>query len=173
MPLTHWCVGLQLQVEVYRDNECRNFVEREFPEYYDAWTSMPTAVDRSNFFHYMVVLRKGGVYADLDVECVKSLDTLIRPKDTLIVGYDDQVSSDAEALQRSYARRRQVLPWFFAGAADHPVLREVCDSIAANARVKLSNDTDTDTKERTGTGVWTDITLKHALAHPLAQVSQM
>ena len=34
----------------YNDAECYKFVEREFPEYYDAYVSLPKDVERSDFF---------------------------------------------------------------------------------------------------------------------------
>ncbi len=57
---------------------------------------------------YMVILRYGGVYADVDVECRKPLDDVIRPTDTLVVGWEVEVSSDERARQMTYIRKRQV-----------------------------------------------------------------
>ena len=57
---------------------------------------------------YMVVLRSGGVYADMDVECRKPLNSLIMPRDTLIVGWENEFSSAEEARDRRYVRKRQV-----------------------------------------------------------------
>lgn len=56
----------------------------------------------------MVVLRSGGVYADIDVECRKPLNSLIVPRDTLIVGWENEFSSAEEARSRKYVRKRQV-----------------------------------------------------------------
>ena len=56
----------------------------------------------------MVVLRSGGVYADIDVECRKPLNSLIMPRDTLIVGWENEFSSAEEARDRKYVRKRQV-----------------------------------------------------------------
>ena len=56
----------------------------------------------------MVVLRSGGVYADIDVECRKPLNSLIMPRDTLIVGWENEFSAAEEARNRKYVRKRQV-----------------------------------------------------------------
>ncbi len=66
----------------------------------------------------------------------------------------------------------QVLQWVFAGAPGHPALREICDHIARHATTVFSNNTNRDTLERTGPGVWTDVILKHALAHPPSKASR-
>ncbi len=64
----------------------------------------------------------------------------------------------------------QVLQWTFAGAPGHPALREICDHIARSADTTFSVSTNVDTLERTGPGIWTDIVLKHARAHPPSKV---
>eukprot|EP00198_Chlamydomonas_reinhardtii_P007699 XP_001697036.1 predicted protein [Chlamydomonas reinhardtii] len=114
----------------------------------------------------MVVLRLGGVYADIDVELRQPLDSIVTPTDTLVVGWEAEVATDAEAFKRHFVRKRQVLQWFFAAAPGHPVLRAACDHIARYARHTFSNNTNRDTLERTGPGMWTDVVLRHAAAHP-------
>lgn len=58
----------------------------------------------------------------------------------------------------------------FAGAPNHPALRELCDHINEHATHRFSNNTNRDTLERTGPGVWTDKVLKHAIANPPSKV---
>ncbi|KAG2439252.1 hypothetical protein HXX76_004613 [Chlamydomonas incerta] len=154
------------QTRFYDDEACTDFVRREFPEYMDAYVSLPKDVERSDFFRYMVVLRLGGVYADIDVELRQPLDSIVTPTDTLVVGWEAEVATDAEAFKRHFVRKRQVLQWFFAAAPGHPVLRAACDHIARYARHTFSNNTNRDTLERTGPGMWTDVVLRHAAAHP-------
>lgn len=161
--------GNNWQIRFYDDAACLEFVSREFPEYLPAYSSLPKSVERSDFFRYMVILRQGGVYADVDVECKQPLDNIIRSFDTMVVGWESEVSTDAQAYKRHFARKRQVLQWFFAAAPGHPALRDICEHIARNALNKFSNNTNRDTLERTGPGIWTDVILKHAFQHPAAE----
>lgn len=154
----------------YDDPACLEFVRSEFPEYLEAYLNLPKDVERSDFFRYMVILRLGGVYADIDVECRQPLDTVIRATDTMVVGWEAEVASDAAAFRRHFVRKRQVLQWFFAAAAGHPALREICDHIARHALTTFSANANRDTLERTGPGIWTDIVLKHAMLHPAVKV---
>ena len=58
---------------------------------------------------YLVVLRLGGVYADVDTECKRPLDPFIQPKDTLVAGWENEFPTPHEAIAlRHYARTRQV-----------------------------------------------------------------
>lgn len=117
-----------------------------------------------------MVLRLGGAYADIDAECRQPLDSIIQPADTLLVGWDTEVSNATSAAATGLARQRLIANWFFVAAAGHPVLRELCDHIARNAMSTFSSNSVRDTAERTGQGVWTDMVLRHALQHTAAKV---
>lgn len=47
----------------------------------------------------MAVLRHGGVSADLDAECVRPLDALLRSGDTLVAGWDNEFAAAPAALE--------------------------------------------------------------------------
>lgn len=153
------------EMRFYDDAACVDYVRRNFPQYLDAYRALPKDVERSDFFRYMVVLRDGGVYADVDVECRQPLAAVVRPTDTMVVGWEAEVPTDAQAFKRHFVRKRQVLQWFFAAAPGHPVLQQLCDHIAASVGRTFSNNTNRDTLERTGPGVWTDVVLRHAMRH--------
>ena len=58
----------------------------------------------------MVVLRLGGLYADIDCECMQPFNQLVRPKDTMVVAWENEFSTAEEASRRAYVRKRQVAP---------------------------------------------------------------
>lgn len=95
------------QVRFWDDASCLEFVHREFPEYYRTYVALPKNVERADFFRYLVVLRYGGVYADIDAELRQPLDDVIRSTDMLVVGWEAEAGDDAEMLHRHLARRRQ------------------------------------------------------------------
>lgn len=145
----------------YDDKACVEFVKLNFPEYWNAYSSLPKDVERSDFFRYLVVLKHGGVYSDIDTESRVPLDSFIRKDDSLVVGWEGEFETDEMAYSRHFVRRRQVLNWAFAGAPGHPALREICDHIANNFETTFSNNTNRDTLERTGPGPFTDVVLKY------------
>ena len=52
---------------------------------------------------YMVVLRSGGVYADVDTECRRPLDAVLHSKDTLVAGWDNEFAEARAALEAGCA----------------------------------------------------------------------
>lgn len=55
-----------------------------------------------------VVLRYGGVYADMDTECRVPLDSYLSDSDTLVAGWENEFRYVPEQIKRSYSRQRQV-----------------------------------------------------------------
>ena len=90
------------EMKLWDDAECALFVATEFPEYLAAYAALPHNVERADFFRYMVVLRYGGVYADIDVECRRPLDPLVSPR-TLIIGA--QREREWRGAERCHATR--------------------------------------------------------------------
>ena len=60
----------------------------------------------------MVVLRLGGVYADVDTECTRPLDQLLQPHDAMLVSWENEFATAEEASKRQYVRKRQVRPFY-------------------------------------------------------------
>ena len=146
----------------YNDSQCLQFVEQEFPEYLEAYNALPKSVERSDFFRYMVILRYGGVYADLDTECLISMDDIIDAEDEMIVGWEGDLKDETAAIPRHFVRRRQVLQWIFAAVAGHPALKEICDLIVSKAKESQPvTNSNYETLEKTGPGVFTDIIMKY------------
>eukprot|EP00976_Prorocentrum_cordatum_P094281 1189728-Prorocentrum_minimum.AAC.1 len=77
-------------------------------EYYSAYQALPKDVERADFFRYMVVLRHGGVYADIDTECRVPIDNYLLPSDAFVVGWENEFATDEAAYARHFVRRRQV-----------------------------------------------------------------
>ena len=59
---------------------------------------------------YMVVLSQGGFYADLDTNCWRPLDSIVRPEDRMLVGWEDEFSTFEAKEQHFFGRQRQVRP---------------------------------------------------------------
>jgi len=149
------------EMRFYDDEDCKRFVSEHFPDYYQAYASLEKKVEQSDFFRYLVVLKFGGVYADVDTECRRPLDDFIHAKDTLIVGWENEFFTDSQAYSRHFVRRRQVLNWAFAGAPGHPVLVAVAEHINQGSRKVFSGSTNRNTLERTGPGAFTDALMDH------------
>ncbi|MCJ1448917.1 MAG: hypothetical protein MMC23_009436 [Stictis urceolatum] len=74
----------QWQYEMLDDNACLRYVQRRFeesdPEIVDVFTQLQDKIMRADLFRYLVLLGDGGVYSDMDTECLKPIADWIPPK---------------------------------------------------------------------------------------------
>lgn len=137
----------------YDDADCLQFVKDNYPSYLDAYLAFPKPVERADFFRYLIVYHYGGVYADLDTSCEKSLLELIRPEDEVIIGLEAD-ETEVSAHKYNLVRPKCYAQWTFLSRPKHPLLELAVRKSAENARSNL------DTLNKTGPGMWTDIVLK-------------
>jgi hypothetical protein len=95
------------EVRRYGDADAAAFVAAEFPHYAAAYAALPAAVSRADFFRILVLLRHGGVYADVDAAAATPLDALLTASDSLVVCWENAFRTAAEAYDRHYVRQRQ------------------------------------------------------------------
>ncbi len=112
------CCHPDWQFRIYDDADCRQLVAAHYPTLLGLYDAYPTNVQRADLFRYLVVHLQGGVYADVDMECLKPLGPLLDGR-TCVLGI--------EATFGDYLRRRQgylepyrVANCIFAAKARHP-----------------------------------------------------
>jgi len=63
---------------LWDDQENEAFVKSNYAWYYDTWRSFDKNIKRLDSIRYMWMHTFGGVYADLDLECLQPLDQMMR-----------------------------------------------------------------------------------------------
>jgi len=111
---------------LWTDSDINNFVEDNFPTLLPAevWQTV-TPIQRVDVFKYAVVFTYGGIYADIDVECLVPVqEWQIYSDAELVVGYETAWRF-TEKLRReiNIARTEQFGPFIFAAVPKHPVMR--------------------------------------------------
>jgi alpha 1,6-mannosyltransferase len=97
------------------DVQAGQFVLDEYgQEWYDLFVGLPVGVMRGDLWRYMVIYKYGGVYADLDTECLKPISSwMLEDKDFIVC----PETSD------------HFCQWTFAASANSPILKSVLDLI--------------------------------------------
>jgi len=138
------------------------------PKVMEAWFAMPLPILRADFFRYLILLARGGVYADIDTEALKPAHQWLpetSPANTvgLIVGIEADPTRDDWALW--YSRRIQFCQWTMRAKVGHPVLLETVARIVETTLARKEQggldgvNTGLGTLsiiEWTGPAVWTD-----------------
>ena len=70
---------------MYDDEDILRFMEKHFPQYIEKFNRFKHNIERVDFWRYAVLYVKGGVYADLDVYPLKSIDIWLE-KNCVVLG---------------------------------------------------------------------------------------
>lgn len=88
------------------DAACRELIRATVPQYLDAYTAFPHPVMRADFFRYAALYRHGGIYADIDMECVRPFAPLLELA-PVVLGIEAHLTK-ARQLELGYARPIQI-----------------------------------------------------------------
>lgn len=129
-----------------------HLVETAFPELQATYRGLARPVQRCDLLRYLLLLRFGGVYADLDLRCDAPLRPLLlgEPRARLIVLVERRLSGERAAeigeLEpiregRPEARER-IANYFLAASPGHPILAEVVALVRTRAHLPVVRDYD-------------------------------
>ena len=75
--LSQWrALHPEYEIRVRGDREAGAFIRKHAPAVYDRWSSIKIGACRADVYRYLVLFIEGGVYADLDCEPLKSVESL-------------------------------------------------------------------------------------------------
>lgn len=133
------------------------------PEVLEAYEALPLPVLKADFFRYLILLARGGIYTDIDTYALRSAADWIPasvPHELvgLVVGIE--ADPDRPDWAEWYSRRIQFCQWTIQSKPGHPVLREIVSAITKETlRRKVAGALQAEVKgviEFTGPAVWTD-----------------
>lgn len=138
------------------------------PQVVQAYEAMPDPILRADFFRYLILLARGGVYTDADTEALKPIPMWIPSSvDLMTVGLVIGIEADPDRpdWHDYYARRIQFCQWTIQAKPGHPLLRSLVANITQQTLKRKAEGSLNlpQTSERgsyimdwTGPGVWTD-----------------
>lgn len=133
------------------------------PEVLEAYNALPLPVLKADFFRYLILLARGGIYSDIDTAALKSAVDWI-PSEVPSNSYGMVIGIEADPDRPDwhdwYSRRIQFCQWTIQSKPGHPVLVDVVANITQETLKrrdagKLSKD-HKGIIEFTGPGLWTD-----------------
>ena len=95
------------------------------PQIIEAYSALPLPILKADYFRYLILLARGGIYADIDTEALKPAHQWLpetSPANTvgLIVGIEADPTRDDWNLW--YSRRIQFCQWVMRSKVGHPVV---------------------------------------------------
>ncbi|TLD32184.1 glycosyltransferase family 32 protein [Venturia nashicola] len=137
------------------------------PEVMEAYQALPFAVMKADFFRYLILLARGGIYSDIDTSALKSATEWVpsevsRSSYGMVIGIE--ADPDRPDWAEWYSRRIQFCQWTIQAKPGHPILRDIVariteETLKRKAEGKLSK-TYKNIVDETGPALWTDLIFK-------------
>jgi hypothetical protein len=86
---------------------------------------------KADFFRYLVIYREGGVYLDIKSTCDKPLSSVFLDNDAYLLSFWNNLPGQGHESFGHYPglpeeiERGEIIQWYIAAAAGHPLLRKV------------------------------------------------
>ena len=119
------------EYRLWTDRDNRIFLQQHYPQLLPIYDHYPEPVMRADLVRYFILHREGGVYADLDLECLRPIDSLLAGQQ-LVLGLEP-----AQHGQRNLARQRRLdkilCNAFMASVPGHPFWDTVAKELQLHA----------------------------------------
>jgi alpha 1,6-mannosyltransferase len=137
------------------------------PSVIEAYDALPMPILKADFFRYLVLLARGGIYSDIDTIALKPAiewipDEVPISSVGLVIGIE--ADPDRSDWASWYSRRVQFCQWTIQAKPGHPVLAAIVARITEETLQMKKAGTLKDLKksvvEFTGPAVWTDTVME-------------
>ena len=124
----------------YEDCDCRHLVIKHYPELLPVYDSYARHIQRIDMFRYLVVNHYGGLYADIDMQCFRPIDTLLKGQ-SCVFSIEAHLTSTRQA-ELNYAQPYQIANCIFASVARHPFLHKIIARLKDSGAASVLKDDD-------------------------------
>ena len=134
------------------------------PQVLEAYRALPLPVLKADFFRYLILFARGGIYTDIDTYAIRSAIEWVPPtvpRDSIGLVIGIEADPDREDWAQWYSRRIQFCQWTIQAKPGHPALRETIarvteETLKRKASGELESTPDWGVVEFTGPALWTD-----------------
>ncbi|HEY8894747.1 MAG TPA: glycosyltransferase, partial [Niastella sp.] len=86
------------EYKLWTDTMIREFIEEHFPVFLAKYDRYPRHIQRIDAFRYFLLLKEGGMYIDIDFECLTNISVLLQ-NTSCVIGKEPQIHCDRFAQQ--------------------------------------------------------------------------
>lgn len=119
---------------LFDDNDIESFILENYGSHILAYykrIGKGYGAAKADFFRYLVIYRHGGVYLDIKSTITKPLSEVIRANDRYLLSYWNNLPGQGHDGYGhypglpDYIERGEIIQWYIAASAGHPLLRKV------------------------------------------------
>lgn len=160
--------------ELFNDDTAHTIIKylyHQIPEIEETYIKLPEVILKMDFFRYLILYAKGGVYADIDTYPLQPIPNWIpdnvSPNELGMI-FAIETDSNSPNWKQEVHRRLQFGQFVIQSKPGHPILREVIARIVESTTIKsldgeklklnaLPHKKSLEISKWTGSGIWTDV----------------
>jgi mannosyltransferase OCH1-like enzyme len=140
------------EYQLWTDKMNRSFIEENYPEFLNKYNNYPREIQRVDAFRYFLLHKIGGIYIDIDFECLNNISPLLAEKGC-VIGKEPQQHSDR------FFKEMILCNAFMASTPGNDFMRFVCNKIMSYPSKETV--TQKEVLESTGPFILTDAFIKY------------
>jgi mannosyltransferase OCH1-like enzyme len=119
---------------LWTDEDFLPFVREHFPEFQQTFTAYSYQIQRVDAIRYLILHKFGGVYVDMDIEC-------LRPLDDLLAGREFALAAEPRLHAEWIGMEKLLCNAFMASVPGHPFLVGIIDELKhGNPKITLHSE---------------------------------
>jgi mannosyltransferase OCH1-like enzyme len=140
------------EILIYNHHSARQIIADNMPTMLVVYDCYELDVQRADLFRLLAVYLFGGFYMDLDMLCLKSLNSLC--KHQLLLG-EERTFTDEECNKNGCKNNFRIANYMFGSIAGHPFWLHVMEAAIIRSDIPITREEDV--LNSTGPGLLTDI----------------
>lgn len=150
----------ECQYKLWTDVDVEAFMHHNHPDVMRGMWQLLLPVERADFFRYAVVFKEGGLYADVDIECMKPIrEWGLWHEARLVVAYEYErpiTEEERQVMGNDYTRLQEIEQFVFAAERGHPALHRAMQKVRDRYMLMVRH-----TLDLTGPGPFTDAVISY------------
>lgn len=120
------------QYKLWTHDEMEKWTKENYPRLYGIYMNYPYAIQRADMFRWLVLHKVGGLYVDLDFECIRPLDCFFFH----YVKHGDFIIGLAPSSHAKYFHNidRLINNAFIAAIPNHPMCENIINELEKRSR---------------------------------------
>ena len=121
------CINCRWQHWFWTESQSRRLIGQKYNHYLDLYDQYPYKINRADVRRYFLMYEYGGVYIDLDIESIKSLNEMMEQYPCIIA---QEPLVHQLLLYQNNDTSNYAMPAFMACRPNHPFLKLLIDKLS-------------------------------------------
>ncbi|KAI9290967.1 hypothetical protein K502DRAFT_353445 [Neoconidiobolus thromboides FSU 785] len=152
----------EYEYKLHINKEYDEYVKERFPDIYPLYMKLPKDIMRFDLSRYLLIYDEGGIYSDIDTECIKPIDEWTKNYENVGAIIGIELDASDHIVPWFSPVQLQLMQWTFAASPHHPIIQHVINGIAFSySSTPVEELEKISVHDTTGPSIWTKLVLDY------------